>query len=126
MPGSDNGTARRGTPLCSLLIQGAITLLLAVCFGLSQDGFESLVKFTTPGFWFFLMLVGAAVFVLRRREPAVDRPFHVPGYPVTPALFCGSCAWLVYASLAYAVEHRSWEALWSMAILLVGVAMSLL
>ncbi len=118
--------SRRGTPRCSLLIQGAITVLLAVCFGLSRDGFESMVKFTTPGFWFFLMLVGAAVFVLRRREPTVARSYRVPGYPVTPALFCLSCAWLVYASLAFAVEHRSWEALWSMAVLLVGVAMSLL
>jgi amino acid transporter len=117
---------RRDTPLCSLLIQGAITVLLAVCFGLSRDGFESMVKFTTPGFWFFLMLVGAAVLVLRRREPAVARPYRVPGYPVTPALFCLSCAWLVYASLAHAVEHRSWEALWSMGVLLVGVVMSLL
>jgi amino acid transporter len=117
---------RRGTPLCSLLIQGAITVLLVVCFGLSRDGFESMVKFTTPGFWFFLMLVGGAVFVLRLREPAVDRPCRVPGYPVTPALFCLSCAWLVYASLAHAVEHRSWEALWSMGVLLVGAVMSLL
>ncbi len=117
---------RRGTPVYSLLIQGAITLLLAVCFGLSRTGFESMVKFTTPGFWFFLMLVGASVVVLRRRKPGVARPYRVPGYPLTPALFCASCAWLVYASLAYAVEHRSWEALWSMAILLVGVAMSLL
>ena len=54
--------ARRGTPVCSLVIQGAITLALAVWFGLSsREGFESMVKFTTPGFWFFLMLVGMSV-----------------------------------------------------------------
>jgi basic amino acid/polyamine antiporter, APA family len=116
--------ARRGTPVCSLLIQGAITVALAIWFGLGQEGFESMVKFTTPGFWFFLMLVGASVFVLRWREPAVARPYRVPGYPVTPAVFCLCCAWMVYASLAYAVQNRSWEALWSIAILLVGVAMS--
>jgi amino acid transporter len=119
-------SARRGTPVYSLLIQGAITLTLVICFGLSRNGFEGMVKFTTPGFWFFLMLVGVSLFVLRRREPAVARPFRVPGYPVTPALFCLSCAWMVYASVAYAVEHRSWEALWSIAILLVGVVMSLM
>ncbi len=64
------------------------------------------------------------MFVLRRREPAVARPYRVPGYPVTPLLFCLSCAIMVYASVTYAVENRSWEALWSIAILLVGVAMS--
>ena len=116
--------ARRGTPVCSLVIQGAITLALAIWFGLSEDGFESMVKFTTPGFWFFLMLVGVSLFVLRWREPAVERPYRVPGYPVTPIVFCLSCALMCYVSVAHAIEHRSWEALWSMAILLLGLAMS--
>jgi basic amino acid/polyamine antiporter, APA family len=116
--------ARRGTPVCSLLVQGAITLALAIWFGLGTDGFERMVKFTTPGFWFFLMLVGLSVFVLRRREPAVARPYRVPGYPLIPFLFSLSCAFMVYASVAHAVQYRSWEALWSIGVLLVGVAMS--
>ena len=77
--------ARRGTPVCSLLVQGAITVVLAVWFGLNRNGFEQMVMFTTPGFWFFLMLVGVSVFVLRRREPAVARPYRVPGYPADAA-----------------------------------------
>jgi amino acid transporter len=116
--------ARRGTPIWSLVIQGVITLALVIWFGLGREGFESMVKFTTPGFWFFLTLVGLAVFVLRWREPQVARPYRVPGYPLTPVVFCLSSAYMVHAGLAYAVEHRSWEALWSIAILLVGVAMS--
>ena len=116
--------ARRGTPVASLLIQGAITLALVVGFGLSREGFESMVKFTTPGFWFFLMLVGVSVFVLRHREPAVARPYRVLGYPVTPILFCLSCAFMVYTSLHYAVANRSWEAIWSIVVLLLGVLMS--
>ena len=31
---------------------------------------------------------------------------------------------MVYSSVTYALQHGSWEALWSIAILLVGVAMS--
>jgi amino acid transporter len=116
--------ARRGTPVCSLVIQGAITLALVVWFGLSQHGFERMVIFTTPGFWFFLLLVGVSVFVLRRCEPAIDRPFRVPGYPLTPILFCLSCSYMVYTSVAYAFRNQSWEAIWSIAILLLGVAMS--
>ena len=57
-------------------------------FGLTQNGFEGMVIFTTPGFWFFLMLVAVSVFVLRWRDAAVERPYRVPGYPVTPVLFC--------------------------------------
>ena len=83
-----------------------------------------MVKFTTPGFWFFLALVGASLFVLRRRDPEIERPYRVPGYPLTPILFCLSCSFMVYSSVAFAVKNRSWEAIWSIAILLVGVAMS--
>jgi len=111
---------KRGTPVCSLVIQGAITLALAVWFGLSREGFESMVKFTTPAFWFFLMLVGVSIYVLRWREPALERPYRVPGYPVTPFVFCCSCGFMVYSSMAYAIRNSSWEALWSIAILLVG------
>ena len=116
--------ARRGTPVCSLLIQGAITLALSAWFGLTRDGFESMVKFTTPGFWVFLALVGISLFVLRWRDPEIERPYRVPGYPITPILFCLSCSFMVYSSVAFAIENRSWEAIWSIAILLVGVAMS--
>jgi amino acid transporter len=112
---------RRGAPMCSLLIQSAITLALIVWFGMSRNGFESMVKFTTPGFWIFLCLVGISVFVLRQRDPTVERPYRVPGYPVTPLLFCLSCSFMVYSSVTYAVRNRSWEALWSIAILLAGV-----
>jgi basic amino acid/polyamine antiporter, APA family len=117
--------ARRGTPVCSLLIQGTITLALSVWFGLSHNGFESMVKFTTPGFWFFMALVGTSVLVLRGREPDVERPYRVPGYPLTPVLFSLSCSFVVYSSVAYAIDNRSWEAVWSIAILLAGVVMSL-
>jgi basic amino acid/polyamine antiporter, APA family len=39
--------------------------------------------------------------VLRRKEPQIPRMFRVPLYPVTPIVFCATCAYLLYASLAY-------------------------
>ena len=83
-----------------------------------------MVIFTTPGFWTFMALVAASVFMLRLRDPKTERPYRVPGYPVTPILFYCSCWWMVYSSVRFAIENRSWEAIWSIAILLVGVAMS--
>jgi basic amino acid/polyamine antiporter, APA family len=117
--------ARRGTPVCSLLIQGAITLALSIWFGLSRNGFESMVKFTTPVFWIFMAMVAVSVFVLRRRDADVERPYRLPGYPLTPIVFCASCSFMVYSSVTYAIENRSWEAIWSILILVAGVAMSL-
>lgn len=35
----------------------------------------------------FLCLAVAGVIVLRKRQPELERPFRVPGYPWLPALF---------------------------------------
>jgi len=45
--------------------------------------------------WIFYALGGVCVFVLRRTRPDAVRPFRVPGYPVTPALFVAAAAALV-------------------------------
>jgi amino acid transporter len=123
---------RLGTPVTSLVVQGAITLALVVGFGLvrsesepAKSGFESMVKFTAPPFWIFLVLVGISVFVLRRRDAGLARPYRVPGYPVTPVLFCAYSAYMIYTSLDYAISQRSWEGIWCIAILLIGALLSI-
>ncbi len=113
--------ARLGTPVNSLVFQGVVTLSLILGFGLTPSGFESSVKFTTPVFWIFMVLVGLSVYVLRFRQPNTTRPYRVPGYPITPALFCLSSGFMVYASLEYAIKFRSYEALWAVGILAVGI-----
>ena len=41
------------------------------------------------------------------RDPHRERPFLTPGYPVTPLLFCGASAYMLWASLRYA-QNLSW------------------
>jgi amino acid transporter len=65
-------------------------------------GFDTLVASTAPAFWLFMLATGASLFALRRREPETPRPFRVPGYPITPLLFCASCVFMLDASLRYA------------------------
>lgn len=88
-------------PVNALLVQGGVALALVLLGALTRRGFETMVEYTAPVFWLFFFLVGVSVFVLRRREPDVPRPFRVPLYPVTPVLFCATCAYLLYSSLAY-------------------------
>ncbi|MFT7623359.1 MAG: APA family basic amino acid/polyamine antiporter [Myxococcota bacterium] len=45
-------------------------------------------------------LTVAGVFVLRRTEPDLERPYRTLGYPVTPALFVLFTVWMVYQSVA--------------------------
>jgi amino acid transporter len=122
-------SARFGTPVWSLVIQAVLTLVLVVAFGWlviigrAEGGFQSMVIFTAPVFWLFLVMVGISVAELRDREPDTPRPYRVLAYPIVPILFCFSSLFMLYSSLTYAVENRSWEAFWSVLILLVGVAM---
>jgi amino acid transporter len=88
------------TPVNALLVQGAIALTLAALGGWTRKGFETMVEYTAPVFWLFLLLTGVSLFVLRKTAPAA-RPFRVPLYPVTPLVFCATSAYLLYASLAY-------------------------
>ncbi|HEY5862105.1 MAG TPA: amino acid permease, partial [Casimicrobiaceae bacterium] len=99
--------AARGVPVRAHLVQSAIALAL-VAFGAAQkDGFEAMVEFTAPVFWGFLTLVGVAFFVLRSKDRERPRPFRVPFYPVTPAIFVAVCAYLCYSSIAYAVSRSA-------------------
>ncbi|MGH8002485.1 MAG: APC family permease [Brasilonema sp.] len=91
-----------GTPRNALVVQGAISLVLVLLGALTRKGFETMVDYTAPVFWFFFLLSGVALLVLRSREPNVPRPFRVPLYPWTPLLFCAICMYLLYSSLTYA------------------------
>jgi amino acid transporter len=93
--------AGRQAPVNALLVQAVIALLLIGVGAFTRRGFETMVEYTAPVFWTFILLAGVALFVLRRREPTRPRPFRVPFYPLTPLVFCATCAYLLYSSLAY-------------------------
>lgn len=40
-------------------------------------------------------MVAIGVVILRRRRPDLERPFRVPGYPVTPFLTVVACGWIL-------------------------------
>ena len=105
------------SPRNAILVQSAVTIGLLVFGAFSRDGFESMVEYTAPVFWTFMLLVGASLFVLRWRDPKRAIPFPVPLYPVTPVLFCGTAAYLLYSSLLYAGDG----ALLSVGIFLAGI-----
>ncbi len=93
--------ARGNTPTNALFVQGAIALLLVFLGTITRKGFETMVDYTAPVFWFFFLLSGIALIVLRWKEPNTPRPFPVPFYPVMPLLFCATCGYLLYSSLVY-------------------------
>lgn len=89
------------TPINAYLLQGIISLALIVLGSITRKGFETMVDFTAPVFWLFFLLVGVSLFILRFRDKQIHRPFEVPLYPLTPVIFCLTCGYLLYSSIAY-------------------------
>ena len=97
----------RNLPAVGFLVQTAIALALIVFGTLEKDGFSTMVEFTAPVFWFFFMLSGISLFVLRRKHPTQPRPFSVPLYPLLPLIFVATCAYLFYSSVTYAQSRNA-------------------
>jgi len=92
---------RSNTPTNALLFQGVIALVLVLFGTLVRKGFVTMVEYTAPVFWCFFLLTGLSLFVLRIKEPEVNRPFRVPLYPFTPFFFCMTCVYMLQSSVAY-------------------------
>lgn len=90
------------TPINALIVQGAVATILIVIGSFARSGFQSMVDFTAPIFWFFILCTGVSLFVLRYKEPNAYRPFKVPLYPLLPFLFCVTSGYLLYSSLGFA------------------------
>lgn len=113
---------RAETPANALFVQGGIALALVGVGAATRQGFEAMVDYTAPVFWFFFFLTGCALFVLRWKEPAVPRPFRVPLYPLTPLAFCAASLYMLWSSIAY----TGIGALLGVAVLLAGIPLVLL
>ena len=116
---------RLGAPLWSLAVQAVfgLSMILGVGtevgrtsfdvfmkgIGLSAlpwerfgGGFDVLVAGTAPVFWLFFLLTGLSLFVLRRKDRDIERPFSVPFYPWVPIVFCSTSVYMLWSALDYA------------------------
>jgi basic amino acid/polyamine antiporter, APA family len=80
------------TPSVAIIAQCGLASALLLLGG-SFRQFFSLAIFAE---WLFYMIAASTVFVFRWREPTLERPYHVLGYPVVPALFVLASAALLY------------------------------
>ena len=104
---------RRGAPVWALVMQGIIAMVVIVAFG----SFERTILYTAAAVYCFFLATSVSVIVLRYKEPNVERPFKVTGYPFTPIVFAAVCGLLIYGGATY----RPMETAISLGILLTGV-----
>jgi basic amino acid/polyamine antiporter, APA family len=108
-------------PFNALLLQCAIALALVGFGALTRDGFEAMVAYTAPVFWFFLFLVAISIFVFRWRDPDALN-YRMPLFPLPPILLAAAAAWMFYSSINYAGAGS----LVGIVVLLVGTPLLLL
>lgn len=89
---------RTGTPAWALLVQGVIAVSLIMVFG----SFVDTLLYTAAAVYAFYLGTSLAVIVLRFKEPNVERPYRVTGYPVTTLIFSAVCGLLIYSCVTYA------------------------
>ena len=80
------------TPSAAIVIQAILAIFLLLIGG-SFRQFFSLAIFAE---WLFYMIAGSTIFVFRRREPQVPRPYRVFLYPFVPVLFVIASSILLY------------------------------
>jgi APA family basic amino acid/polyamine antiporter len=81
---------RTGTPVRMTLLFASLVLVMAALVPL-----EELANLVSIGTLFAFLLVSAAVPVLRRTRPELQRPFRVPFSPFVPVLSAVACLYLM-------------------------------
>lgn len=102
---------RYGTPAVAIFTSSVWAMILA-----ATGTFQQLLTYVVFVGWIFYALGALSIFVYRRRSPDAPRPFRVPGYPLTPALFVLSAVAIVVNTLF--VQPR--EALLGLGIMFLG------
>jgi APA family basic amino acid/polyamine antiporter len=88
--------ARYRTPAKALLLHGVVAALLTLTG--KYDDFLTMTAFSSL---LFNVLTVVGLFVLRRRQPNLHRPYRVWGYPVLPGLYIlVALFFLVYIPIA--------------------------
>lgn len=100
------------TPAMAIAAQAVIASLLAL-----SGQYEALFTKVIFAEWLFYMLATVGIFVLRHREPSLDRPYRTWGYPVVPAIFVVLAALLLVNTF---VERRT-DSLWGLVLVGTGI-----
>ncbi len=89
------------SPANALIFQGVIALVLVGAGAWSKEAISTMVDYTAPVFWFFIMLITISLFVFRYRNGKPEVSYRVPFYPLPPLLFLAACVYMLYSSLVF-------------------------
>ena len=97
---------RNAVPAWGLWIQGVLASVLVLPRTIKTDGsygnlYGDLLTYVISAALIFYILTIAGIFVLRRKQPNVERPYKAFGYPIVPALYIVGAAVILAVLFAY-------------------------
>lgn len=105
-------TTKGGVPTTAILLQLAIVTLL-----LMTQSFEAVLDVIQFSLTLCSFLAVLGVIVLRWTEPNLARPYRTWGYPLTPFVYLGVTAFMMY----HLIAERPFQSLAGLAIMLAGL-----
>lgn len=100
-----------GAPTRAIIFQCAVATLL-----LTTRSFETVLDYVQFSLTFCSFLVVLGLIVLRIRQPELVRPYRTWGYPITPLIFLGVTAFMMY----HLLTERPVQSLLGLATMLAG------
>jgi APA family basic amino acid/polyamine antiporter len=94
-----------------------VLLCLWSCVVVLSGWFDDLYNFVIFGSWILYLLTALSVFVLRKKQPNLPRPYRVIGYPLVPLLFVLVAALLLVSTL----QTRPRESLMGLVLMVLSV-----
>jgi basic amino acid/polyamine antiporter, APA family len=94
-----------------------ILLSLWSCVVVLSGWYDDLYNFVIFGSWILYLMTAVSVFVLRRKQPGLARPYHVIAYPVVPVLFSAVAVLLLVSTF----HTRPRESLMGLALMALGI-----
>jgi APA family basic amino acid/polyamine antiporter len=83
-----------GTPINATIMQALFAIVLMTVG--DPDRLTNIAMFII---WVFYVFAFVAVFVLRKKTTAADRPYSVPAYPIIPAIAILGAAYIIISTL---------------------------
>jgi APA family basic amino acid/polyamine antiporter len=105
-------TSAKGTPYAASILQLAIITLLV-----ATGTFQTVLIYTQFSLLLCSFLTVLGLIVLRIREPGLERPYKVWGYPVTPILFLA----VTLHMLVYVIHDKPTESLLGLITVIAGL-----
>ncbi len=94
-----------------------ILLCLWSCVVVLSGWFDDLYNFVIFGSWILYLLTALSVFVLRKKQPNLPRPYRIIGYPLVPMLFVLVAGFLLVSTL----QTRPRESLMGLVLMVLSV-----